>query len=143
MKRLYVVIIALHIFTGLGATAGGLAAVLNPRSPMGMSVEALRSGPFKDFLVPGLFLFLVLGLGNLLAAWAVARMAPLHGVYSGGLGAIMVGWIIVQCFMLQAVVALHVIFFLVGALQGILAAVLLYRRNEFPLSVVRYWLGSD
>lgn len=143
MKALYRSMTALHVLVGIGASAGGLGAVLNPLAPMGMSTDALRNGPFKDFLIPGLFLMCVLGLGNLAAAVAVARKARLHGIFSGALGALMVAWIVIQCLILEAVVGLHVIFFCLGAIQGILAIVLLYRRNEFPLSVVRYWFGTD
>lgn len=143
MKALYRTIIALHILIGVGGLAGGFAAVSNPSSPMGMGVDALRKGPFTSFLVPGLFLMLVIGLGNLGAALAARRKAPLHGVYTGCMGAIMIAWIVVQCVILEAVVALHVIFLCLGAVQGILALALLYRRNEFPMSLVRYWFGSD
>jgi hypothetical protein len=143
MRGLYRTMTGLHILVGIGASAGGLCAVLDPASPMGMSTEALRGGPFKDFLIPGLFLMCVLGLGNLATSVAVARKAPFHGICSGALGAVMVAWIAIQCVILQAVVSLHVIFFCIGAIQGILAIVLLYRRNEFPLSIVRYWFGTD
>ena len=143
MKALYRWMIALHILIGIGAAAGGLGAVMNPTSPMGMSTDALKSGPFKDFLVPGLFLLCVLGLGNWAAAVGLARKAPLHGIASGFIGAVMVAWIVIQCIIIQAVVPLHAIFFFLGALQGILAIVLLYCRNEFPLSVVRYWFGPE
>jgi hypothetical protein len=143
MKKLYRAIVALHILIGIGALAGGLGAVMNPGAPMGMSVEALKKGPFTSFLVPGLFLMIVLGLGNIGAAIAAARKAPLHGIYSGAMGAIMLAWIVIQCVILEAVVALHIIFFCLGAVQGILACVLLYRRNEWPMSVIRYWFGND
>jgi hypothetical protein len=143
VKALYRSMTALHVLVGIGACAGGLGAVMNPLSPMGMSTDALRNGPFKDFLIPGLFLMCVLGLGNLGAAFAVARKAPFHGILSGALGALMVAWIVIQCLILEAVVGLHVIFFCLGAIQGILAIVLLYRRNEFPLRFFRYWFGTD
>jgi hypothetical protein len=143
MKALYRGIAALHVLVGLGGLAGGLGAVMNPASPMGMSTEALKNGPFKDFLIPGLFLMCVIGLGNIAAGIGVARRAPLHGIASGCLGAIMVGWIVIQCLILEAVVALHVIFFCIGAVQGLLALVLLYKENAFPMSVVRYWFGSE
>jgi lysylphosphatidylglycerol synthetase-like protein (DUF2156 family) len=143
MKALYRWMIALHILIGAGASAGGLGAVMSPTSPMGMSTDALENGPFKDFLVPGLFLLCVLGLGNLAAALGMAKKASLHGIASGFMGATMLAWIVIQCIIIESVVLLHAIFFFLGALQGILAIVLLYRRNEFPLSIVRYWLGTE
>ena len=44
---------------------GGLSAVTNPVAPLGISTEALAYGPFADFLIPGLVLLIVLGLGNI------------------------------------------------------------------------------
>jgi hypothetical protein len=144
MKPFYRLIVALHALVGIGALAGGLGAVMNPAAPMGMSAaQALKNGPFRDFLIPGLFLICVLGLGNLGAAYASAKRLRLHGIYSLCMGAIMVAWIVIQCLILDAVVALHVIFFCIGAVQGILAVALLYRRNEFPMSVIRYWFGTE
>ena len=63
MKRLRLLSLILHFFVGIGAIFGGSAAILNPEAPLGMPVDVLRMGPFDNFLIPGFFLFTVLGAG--------------------------------------------------------------------------------
>jgi len=59
---------------GPGALAGGAAAIIDPYNPFGVNADALlRHSPFTDFLIPGLLLFGVIGLGNLFAALAFFR----------------------------------------------------------------------
>ena len=58
-----------------------------------------------------------------------------------GLGALAV-WIIVQCWILQSIVALHVIFFAVGAVQGLLALALLWLRGDWPLGLLKERLAA-
>ena len=35
----------LHAFVGIGALAGGLAAITNPEEPLGVTVDALKNSP--------------------------------------------------------------------------------------------------
>jgi hypothetical protein len=140
MKAIYGWLTGIHAFVGLGAMAGGSAAISNPAAPLGISSDSLKLGPFEDFLIPGLVLFIVIGIGNIAAAFIVRKKARYHGVYSGAMGATLMGWIVVQCVILQAVAALHVIFFLIGAVQGLLAFALLFRQNAFPANIARKWL---
>lgn len=141
MKALRASLVGLHLFVGLGALAGGLGAVMSPASPMGMSTEALKLGPFKDFLIPGLFLMAVIGLGNLGAGLAAARKWRYSGLSSGAMGCVLMAWILVQCWILQAIVALHLIFFAIGAVQGLLAFALLYREDRFPANILKRLLS--
>lgn len=127
--------IVLHTLIGVGAIAGGFAAVTNPESPMGMPVEALN-GYFNSFLIPGLFLICVLGLGNLVCAAVYRVKAPIQAYTSGFIGLVLVSWIIIQCIMLRAVVALHVIFCMFGLVQGLLALIVLFEKKLFPFNVI-------
>jgi len=136
MKKLYVVIPVLHWFVGIGALAGGLAAVLNPESPMGISKNSLKLGPFTNFLIPGLFLMIVIGLLNIIEGFLVMKKVTYHEVISGGLGAVLIGWIVIQCIFLWTINLLHVIYFILGSIQGILALVLIYKNYAFPMNIV-------
>lgn len=125
------------MLVGLGGMAGGFAAISNPTAPMGMPTEALVNSPFEDFLIPGIILFGFIGLCNVIAA-VLSKMKPvLRGYASGVMGGGLMMWILVQCVMLWAVVALHVIFFVFGFIQAILAVVILYDANLFPMNIVR------
>ena len=142
MKRLYVAIPILHWFVGVGALAGGLAAVLNPGSPMGMSTDSLKTGPFTNFLIPGLFLMIVIGLFNIIEGFLVVKKVKYHEVISGGLGALLIGWIVIQCIILWTINPLHVIYFIIGSIQGVLALVLIYKNKAFPMNLIESVLGK-
>ncbi|HWR11552.1 MAG TPA: hypothetical protein VN445_07015 [Rectinemataceae bacterium] len=142
MKALRRLIAGIHIFVGIGALGGGLAALGNPAAPLGMSLDALKNGPFIDFFVPGLFLFLVIGLGNIVTAWVVLKKASYHGLASGVMGSIMVVWIVIQCWIMQSVIFLQALYFFIGAVQGFLALLLLYKEDEFPVDIARRWLET-
>jgi hypothetical protein len=142
MKSLRIATIVIHFFVGVGAFFGGLAAVLNPVSPMGISPETLRLGPFTDFLIPGLTLLIVIGLGNILSGILEAKNVSCASYASGVMGAILIGWIVIQCYILQAVVGLHVLFFLIGCVQGILALASLWITDRFPMNIVRKIIGK-
>jgi hypothetical protein len=78
----------LEVSLSIGALAGGAALVAGPRGEiMPLPLSALRGSPFDTYLVPGLVLFGVLGLGPLLAArlaWIRHPLAPLAALASGG-----------------------------------------------------------
>ena len=128
MKTINIICIVLHILVGAGAVAGSMAAIANPYSPMGLdAAEVLRYSPFDSFLIPGIILFTVIGLGNLFAALSFIKKWMLRPIISGFFAAALAIWIFVQCVMLQTIAALHVIYFAIGAVQGLLALYLLYR----------------
>ena len=67
--RLAVSAIGLEIFLGVGAIGGGAALMLGPRGEIiPLPISALAGTPFGSYLVPGLILFTVLGVGPLGAA---------------------------------------------------------------------------
>lgn len=82
---------------GLSAVAGGLGLTLDPSgASLGMPLEMLQRSPFPHFLVPGLFLLLVNGVGTLVGAGFSFRRHPFAGPLAAMLGAIMVAWIVLQ-----------------------------------------------
>ena len=127
--------IALHIFIGIGALAGGFSAVSNPESPMGISPDMLKNGPFDNFLIPGLFLMIVLGCGNLIAAGLIIKQHKWWPYVSGGMGDILVLWIVIQCLILFTIAGLHIIFFILGAIQSLLAIGVIYQKKLFPVNL--------
>ncbi|MFW6232150.1 MAG: hypothetical protein ACOC37_03760, partial [Spirochaetota bacterium] len=108
----------LHLFVGLGAIGGGVGALVDPSgAAVGMSVSVLERGPFVDFLIPGLFLMLVLGVGNLLAGLLLlSRSRRAGAVASLALFVVLVLWIVIQLYVmgLANAVWLHWLFLLFG-----------------------------
>lgn len=132
MRAIRRLLAALHIFIGLGGLAGGLAALLEPNGPMGLSTDALVNAPFDTFLIPGILLFGLIGIGNLAAAVPALFSRRWAGYASGAMGCVMLGWIAIQCLMLADVNVLHVVFFGLGVAQGCLALALLALEGLWP-----------
>jgi len=57
-----ILLVILMIFQAIGAIGGGLAWVFSPTGQlMQMPLSMLEHSPFPNFLIPGLFLLIVLG----------------------------------------------------------------------------------
>ncbi len=132
------ILLGLHLFVGLGAMAGGLAAITDPETPMGITVEALKNSPFRNFLIPGIVLFTVIGLGNLFSAAMYLAKTKYQGYISSVFSWALVIWIVIQCIMLWAVAFLHVLFFGIGLAQAALSAMLLFEHRLFPTNIILY-----
>jgi hypothetical protein len=64
------------------------------------------------------------------------------GYSSGAQGCVLMGWIVIQCVMLGSVVALHVIFFCLGAAMSCLALAALTVEGLWPGTLVADFLTS-
>ena len=137
MKTARIIVMVLQLIVGSGAVAGGFAAITNPNSPLGLSVDALKNAPFSNYLIPGIFLFAVIGLGNLLSFVLTLLRVKLYPYISGFFGATLVCWIVVQCIILGSVVFLHIMFFSIGALIGLFALFLIHAQNMFPFNCLK------
>lgn len=136
MKRVYSVLFALHLFVGIGAMAGGLAAILNPQEPLGAPIELLQNSPFSNFLIPGIILFTVIGLGNVISAITLRLRFKFQGYVSVVFSGALVIWIIVQCIMINSIVFLHVLFFIIGLIQSVLSALIIFEQRLFPSKLI-------
>lgn len=69
------ILIILLLFLGLGALGGGLLLIVSPSGILlgGLPISILDHSPFNDFFIPGIILFLVLGLSPSLLAIALIR----------------------------------------------------------------------
>jgi hypothetical protein len=115
-------------FLGLSAAFGGIVLVANPTGGLiGMPISLLRFSPFHDFLIPGLILGIVFGIGSFAAilalcirpTWSLAsaltHATGEHWAWSVALviGSGQVIWIVTEMLMLRGVGVLH---FLYGGL---------------------------
>lgn len=136
MKIIYRILFVLHLLMGIGGAAGGMAAIINPLTPLGAPVEILKNSPFNDFLIPGIILFAVIGLGNLFSALMILLKSEWQGYISSIFTWALPIWIIVQCIMINAVAGLHVIVFLIGVIGAALSAAILFKKNQFPANII-------
>jgi hypothetical protein len=68
-------LIFLLLFLGVGALGGGALLIILPTGKLlgGLPLSILDHSPFNDFLIPGIILFLVLGLFPCLLAVALLK----------------------------------------------------------------------
>ena len=69
------ILIALLLFLGISAIGGGLLLIISPSGKIigGLPLSILEHSPFPDFLVPGIILFLVLGICPCLVCLALIK----------------------------------------------------------------------
>ena len=97
MKRLAVVLGILQCFVAVMAVPAGLSLILEPDgSGIGLPSEILQTSPFHDDLIPGLFLFVLNGLFQVIGAVGSFRKIKDTGMLGIGLGDIQILWIIIQ-----------------------------------------------
>jgi hypothetical protein len=97
LSRVAKVALVLEILLSIGALGGGLVLMIAPRGEiMPLPLSALAGSPFDTYLVPGLILFGVLGLGPLIAARLVWLGHPLAPAAAFVVGAALLTWVGVE-----------------------------------------------
>ena len=118
----------LQMFIGAGAVPAGMAMIVDPSGQgLGMPLEMLRNSPFTTFLIPGVFLLLVNGIGSLLGGIASFKHQRFAGEISVGLGTFLMVWVAAQVWWM-GVHWLHVLYFVLGLVELTLG--LKFRRNS-------------
>ncbi|WP_100486280.1 hypothetical protein [Sporolactobacillus pectinivorans] len=129
------VLIILHFLLGIGAFIGGGFLILAPNgSLLSMPLSLLKYSSFHSFLIPGIILFLALGVYPLLVAiflisekpFPVAEAFNLYKnthwawIHSFYVGFILIIWLTVEIYILQGIGIVHVIYmFLAVAIQAV------------------------
>lgn len=124
----------LLLVLGVNALAGGGLFLLDVSgAKLGAQLEWLEGTPFTDYLIPGLFLFGVIGVGSfvvLAALWLRPNIALLvnltratreHWAWSAALllGVIVILWILIQYLLIQM---FHPMQVMIGAIGLLIAA---------------------
>lgn len=92
-KSMRIVLVALEIFVGIGAVAGGLGVMTNG---IRLPVEWLQGSPFDSYAIPGLILMIAVGGSQLVAAVTVLREREWGAAASLAAGLVLVVWIVAQ-----------------------------------------------
>ena len=89
----------LQAFIGVGAVAGGLGLALDPSGEsLGIPLELLEETPFATFLIPGIVLFAVNGLGSITGAIASFARHRYAGHAAIVLAIFLIAWILAQVY---------------------------------------------
>src|SRR5687767_12834485 len=125
IKNIRLVSVFLLLFNGLNAIGSGWFLMTDPTGvTLGMSTVFLEHSPFNNFLIPGIILFVAIGLFSI----AAAVFAILRSVYYAKLvffqGIILTGWIIIQMMLLRRTNFLHILFGAIGILLVVFGIVL-------------------
>jgi len=107
----------LQAFIGIGAVAGGVSLVLDPSgASLGTPIQLLEKTPFTTFLMPGIVLLIVNGLGSFAGAVASCMRHRYAGEMALALGVFLVAWIAVQVYWMEPH-WLHTLYFALGILE--------------------------
>lgn len=120
--------IILLFFNVISAFYGGIMLTIDPSGGlMQMPASWLSNSPFDSYLIPGLILLIILGIGSLVSAiFAIKRSKSyFKWVVAMGLGLII--WIVTETFMIQVYSGLQLIY---GGLGIILLVLGLYLWNQ-------------
>jgi len=125
------VLLFLLLFLSLGALFGGGVLIIDPSGDIfQMPVIILQNSPFNNFLIPGLFLFIVLGVLPALVFYSLLKQpqwpwANALNVYSDMywawtftlyIGFALIIWISVQTLVINYVHFVHTAYVLLGIL---------------------------
>ena len=117
--------IGLLVFNGVNAVVAGWLFTTDPSgSSLGASTNLLEHSPFRNFLIPGIILFVANGLCSLVAAFAALLRWKYYAWLISFQGGILTGWIVIQVILLQEVNFLHFLFGGIGVLLSALGIVL-------------------
>lgn len=108
----------LQVFIGIGAVGGGLGLVLEPSGEnLRIPIDLLHNSPFSNYLVPGIFLLAINGLGNLVGSVLSFRRYLYAGETAMVLGVFLVVWIILQVYWIGSFHWLHACYLGLGLLE--------------------------
>lgn len=113
----------LQLFIGIGAV--GIGLILKPDgSNLGMSVELLGESPFEDFLIPGIVLLSINGLGSILGGLLSFRRHLYAGKVTMILGVVMVIWIASQVYWIGLISWMQPVYFVLGIMEVFLGVMI-------------------
>jgi hypothetical protein len=111
-------LVVLQIFVGITAVLGGIGLVSDPSgTKMNVPLELLKNSPFTNYLIPGLVLLLVIGVGHVIGG----IITFLRHRYSGNMamlfGAFLALYMITEVWFIGLVNVSQPLYFVLGAVE--------------------------
>lgn len=121
----------LLVIIGITALLGGSALIIDPSGQsMNLNIEGLAGTIFEDYMVPGIILFLLIGVLSLSAAMLVFSNFKYFPVLIFYQGLILTGWIMVQIYLMPDVHMMQVIYGLFGIMLMFFGSYFLIKKNQ-------------
>jgi hypothetical protein len=116
--RIEIILGIVMVLVAVGAIPAGLAMILKPDgSILHLPIDVIQGSPFKDFMIPGIFLFGFNGLAGLAGAvicFVHSRFSAISGM---ALGIGLVVWIIVQLLTTGLISWMQPAYFAIGLVE--------------------------
>lgn len=111
MKTWRSIAIILLLFNATGALFGGWSLMMDPTGQdLHLPQDLLAHAPFKDFFIPGVVLFSLIGVFSLVAMiWTIMHWKHYSWLIISE-GVLVTGWIMVQMIMIREISYLQFIF---------------------------------
>ena len=124
----------LQSLIGVGAVICGTLLIIGPDGRyLQMPIDMLSKSPFRNFLIPGLILFLVNGVGNVVSAILCFKMHRIAGFGGMFFGFGLIIWLFVQINMIGGGSWLQYLYFVLGILELLLGIVMReFERKQQP-----------
>lgn len=134
-NKIRVVAIVWVIIISLNALAAGFSFMVTPTgADIGISLSYLQYSPFDDYFIPGLLLFVTIGLFGLVTAFALIKKYRFYPQLLFLQGCILLGWIVIQMLLVRDANWLHVVCG-ISALAWIAMAVLFLKGKRKVLQL--------
>ena len=115
LDRRYRVLAIIQGLVGMMAIPAGLSLIIDPSGiTIGVTTDLLNVSLLSDYTIPGWFLLIIHGAGNILGASYTVRRHAWTGLIGIGLGVILVIWILIQVYIIGLIHFLQPLFLLVG-----------------------------
>lgn len=129
MKRLFITEGIIQLFIGIGAIAAGIGFIIDPSGKnVGIPTEIIKNSPFDDFLIPGLFLLIINGIGSItgsILSFVRHRHAGTVGIL---LGIALIIWITAQVYWIGLSSWMQPFYFGLGMIEFLLGYIIRNRR---------------
>lgn len=119
MKLFLFLLTAFVAFTAI--VSGALLVSYPDGSLLNLSINLLKETPFRNFLLPGILLTVVVGGTNLVAIIFNMQTHPLRYDWAIAGAIVTIGWIVIQMLLLSLTHWLHIVYLIIGILMILLA----------------------
>lgn len=122
VRVLFMVQGVLQFFVAIGALIVGVMFAYEPSGALvSASPDLLKNSPFTNYLLPGIILFCVNGVGQASAGYLTLRRHRHAGLVGGVFGLGLVIWIFVQVTLIGGGYLIQNVYFAFGVAQTMLA----------------------